>query len=199
MQGLSTLLNGVADVVWYNSIRGYISTRIDFFLEQTLSGMLTIVGTIALTCMTIWIMVQGYMILSGRSQEGVKGFIFNAGKSYLIIAVATGLAAGSGFSVRTLTDDLTSTVAQVVAGDEKAAKCLSADSAFLGCKIDRSLQVMQATMNFVGQLDTADDPILEDKKARAGWFVGIGSAGSALVAGTMLLLYKVMMMQSMVL
>jgi type IV secretion system protein VirB6 len=143
--------------------------------------------------MIIWIMVQGYMIVSGRSQEGIKGFIFNTGKSYLIIAVATGLAAGSGFSVRTLTDDLTSTVAQVVAGDEKAAKCLSADSAFLGCKIDRSLQVMQATMNFVGQLDTADDPILEDKKARAGWFVGIGSAGPALVAGTMLLLYKVMM------
>jgi type IV secretion system protein VirB6 len=149
--------------------------------------------------MIIWIMVQGYMIVSGRSQEGIKGFIFNTGKSYLIIAVATGLAAGSGFSVRTLTDDLTSTVAQVVAGDEKAAKCLSADSAFLGCKIDRSLQVMQATMNFVGQLDTADDPILEDKKARAGWFVGIGSAGPALVAGTMLLLYKVLMMRSMVL
>ena len=160
---------------------------------------MSIVGVIALVCMAIWIMVQGYMIVSGRSQEGIKGFIFNAGKSYLIIAVATGLAAGSGFSVRTLTDDLTSTVAQVVAGDEKAAKCLSADSAFLGCKIDRSLQVMQATMNFVGQLDTADDPILEDKKARAGWFVGIGSAGPALVAGTMLLLYKVMMMRSMVL
>ncbi|MGL4768583.1 MAG: type IV secretion system protein [Formosimonas sp.] len=193
MQGLSGLLNGVADVVWYNSIRGYISTRIDYFLEHTLSGTLTIVGTIALSAMTLWIMFQGFMIVTGRSQDGFKGFLVNAFRSYLIVLVATGMAAGSAFSVRTLTDTLTTTVAQVVTGSTAAAKCLEADSAFLGCKVDRNLQVMQASMNFVGQLDTADDPILEDKKARAGWFVGIGTAGPALVTGTMLLLYKVMM------
>ncbi|MGL4768587.1 MAG: type IV secretion system protein [Formosimonas sp.] len=161
-----------------------------------MSGTLTIVGTIALSAMTLWIMFQGFMIVTGRSQDGIKGFLVNAFRSYLIVLVATGMAAGSGFSVRKLTDDLTSAVAQVVTGSTAAAKCLEADSAFLGCKVDRNLQVMQASMNFVGQLDTADDPILEDKKARAGWFVGIGTAGPALVTGTMLLLYKVMMCTS---
>ena len=101
------------------------------------------------------------------------------------------LAAGQGFSVRTLTDDLMSSVAEVMAGDIAVAKCLKADSAYLGCKVDRNLMVMQAAMNFAGQLDTADDPILEDKKTRASWFIGVGTGGPAIVAGTMILMYKV--------
>ena len=101
------------------------------------------------------------------------------------------LAAGQGFSVRTLTDDLMSSVAEVMAGDIAVAKCLKADSAYLGCKVDRNLMVMQAAMNFAGQLDTAEDPVLEDKKTRASWFIGVGTAGPALVAGAMILMYKV--------
>jgi hypothetical protein len=68
-----------------------------------------------------------------------------------------------------------SSVSEVVAGDEDIAKCLKQDAAFFGCKIDRNLQVMQAAMSFVGQLDTADDPMLEEKKTRASYFVGIGT------------------------
>jgi type IV secretion system protein VirB6 len=81
MQGLNDMLNSAADLVWYNSMRGYISTRIDYFLEHTLSGTLTIVGAIALTLFTLWIMIQGYMIATGRTQDGLKGFILNALKS----------------------------------------------------------------------------------------------------------------------
>ena len=84
-----------------------------------------------------------------------------------------------------------SSVAEVMAGDTAVAKCLKADAAYLGCKVDRNLMVMQAAMNFAGQLDTADDPILEDKKTRASWFIGVGTGGPAIVAGTMILMYKV--------
>lgn len=191
MQSLSDMLNGAIELVWFNTIRSYISTRIDYFLEHTLSGTLTIVGVIAVSLFTLWIMIQGFLIATGRSQEGLKGFLLDAFKKYLIIIVATGLAAGQGFSVRALTDDFMNVTAQVMAGDEDVAKCLKADASFFGCKIDRNLQTMQAAMAFIGQLDTADDPILEDKKTRASYFVGIGIGTPALVAGTMLLMYKV--------
>ncbi|MGL4768266.1 MAG: type IV secretion system protein [Formosimonas sp.] len=147
----------------------------------------------ALTLMTLWIIFQGYALVTGRSQEGAKGFVFNAMKSYVIIMVATGVAATSSFSVRALTDKTTDLVAEVMTGNSDMAKCLRANGAFLGCKVDRNLQVMQVAMNVVGQIDTANDPVLEDKKARAAWFTGIGSAGPALVTGTMILMYKVMM------
>ena len=191
MQDLTDMISGAADLALFSSIRSYVSTRIDFFLEHTLSGALTVVGGVALAAMTIWIMIQGYLIVSGRSQDGLKGFLIQAFKSYLIVLVATGLAAGQGFSVRTLTDDLMGSVAEVMAGDGDVAKCLKADAAFLGCKVDRNLTLMQGAMNFAGQLDTADDPILEEKKTRASWFIGVGTGGPAIVAGTMILMYKV--------
>ena len=102
------------------------------------------------------------------------------------------LTAGQGLSVRTLTDDLMSSVSQMMTGNKDAAKCLQTDAAFLGCKVDRGLQVMQASMTFIGQIDTADDPILEDKKVRAGYFAGIGTAGPAIIVGSMILMYKIM-------
>ena len=102
------------------------------------------------------------------------------------------ITAGQGFSVRTLTDDLMSSVSQMMTGNKDAAKCLQTDAAFLGCKVDRGLQVMQASMTFIGQIDTADDPILEDKKVRAGYFAGIGTAGPAIIVGSMILMYKIM-------
>ena len=101
------------------------------------------------------------------------------------------ITAGQGFSVRTLTEGVMNSVAEVMAGDSDAAKCLKADASFLGCKVDRNLMVMQGAMNFAGQLDTANDPVLEDKKTRASWFIGVGTAGPAMVAGSMILMYKV--------
>ena len=101
------------------------------------------------------------------------------------------ITAGQSFSVRALTDGVMNSVAEVMAGDGDVAKCLKADAAFLGCKVDRNLTLMQGAMNFAGQLDTADDPILEEKKTRASWFIGVGTGGPAIVAGTMILMYKV--------
>ena len=191
MQSLTDMINGAADLALFSAIRSYVSTRIDFFLEHTLSGALTIVGGVVLAAFTVWIMIQGFLIVTGRSQDGLKGFLLQSAKAYLIILVATGLAAGQGFSVRTLTEGVMNSVAEVMAGDSDAAKCLKADASFLGCKVDRNLVVMQGAMNFAGQLDTADDPILEDKKTRASWFIGVGTGGPAIVAGTMILMYKV--------
>ena len=191
MQSLTDLIQGAADLALFSAIRGYISTRIDYFLEHTLSGALTVVGFVGIIALTIWIMGQGFLIVTGRSQDGLKGFLLQAFKAYFIVGIATGLAASGPYSVRTLTDGVMNSVAEVMAGDGDAAKCLKADASFLGCKVDRNLMVMQGAMNFAGQLDTANDPVLEDKKTRASWFIGVGTAGPAMVAGSMILMYKV--------
>ena len=63
----------------------------------------------------------------------------------------------------------------------------------LGCKIDKNLSTTQAIMGFINQVDTANNPILEEKVEKAKMFAGIGSAGPGIVAGTMLILYRVAM------
>ena len=70
---------GDADAKLYGSIRNYIAARIELLLEYTLSRNLSLALTIIGALFTLWIMVQGYLILTGRSQESLKTFIFDLG------------------------------------------------------------------------------------------------------------------------
>ena len=147
------------DLLLYSSIRDYIYARISFFTEHVLSKNLTLVFTIIVALLTLWIMIQGYLIATGRSQEGLKGFVYGLGKTYLIVAVALGVAAGGDFSVRVLTDTLSDGISQIMTGDsDVGSKCLTQDS-----------------------------------KSIIGWFVGVGTAGPAIVAGTMLIMFRIAM------
>jgi type IV secretion system protein VirB6 len=89
-----------------------------------------------------------------------------------------------------LTDNLNDSISSVMTGNTDAAKCLKTDAAFLGCKVDRAFTATQAITTFIGGIDTAGDPVLEDKKARASLFAGSGAAAPGIVAASMLLLYK---------
>lgn len=140
-------------------------------------------------------MIQGYMIVTGRSQDGIKGFIYNLGKTYFIVAMALGVAAGGKFGVRTLTDTLSDGISQIMTGDsDVGSKCLTQETqAILGCKIDRNLTATQSMMGMLDGIDTADSEYLEGKVTQARWFAGVGTAGPAIVAGTMLIMFRIAM------
>ena len=143
---------------------------------------------------TLWIMVQGYLILTGRSQESLKTFIFNLGKTYIIILVALGVSSTSEFSLRTLTEVTTDGVASLMVGENDVGECImKSTSSILGCKIDKSLTVAQASMAFINQIDTADNPNVAAQVERAKLFAGAGAAGPGIVTGTMLIIYRVAM------
>ena len=136
-------------------------------------------------------------MVMGNSQASAKDFVFKAVRAWIIIAFATGLAASMGFSIRAVTTDLTNLISESLTGDAAAGACTnSADNdkyGLMGCKIDKNLARTQAAMAFVSQLDAANDPVLEDKKARASLFAGAGIGGPAIVAGALMLTLKVSM------
>ena len=140
-------------------------------------------------------MVQGYLIATGRSQEGLKGFAFGLGKAYFIVFVALGVASSSNFAIRTLTDTTADTLSEIMRGDNKiGAACLtqSTDS-FVGCKIDQNLTVAQSIMGMLNRIDTAGDPNIFTQLNQAKWFAGVGTAGPGVVAGTMLIVFRIAM------
>lgn len=144
------ILDGLTDGALYGSLRNYIAARIELLLEYTLSRNLSLALTIIGALFTLWIMVQGYLILTGRSQENLKTFIFNLGKTYIIILVALGVSSTSEFSLRTLTEVTTDGVASLMVGENNVGKCImKSTSSLLGCKIDKSLTVAQASMALV--------------------------------------------------
>ena len=192
--GFDELLGAAVDGGLYGSLRNYIAARIELLLEYTLSRNLSLALTIIGALFTLWIMVQGYLILTGRSQENLKTFIFNLGKTYIIILVALGVSSTSEFSLRTLTEVTTDGVASLMVGENDVGECImKSTSSLLGCKIDKSLTVAQASMAFINQIDTAENPNIAAQVERAKLFAGAGAAGPGIVTGTMLIIYRVAM------
>ena len=181
------------DLLLYTGIRDYLYARIGYFTEVVLSKNLNLALTMVLALLTLWIMIQGYLIVTGRSQEGLKGFIFSLGKNYVVIAIALGVSLGSGFSVRVLTDNLANGISQVMHGNNDfGSECLTEQTSYItGCKIDLNLKTTQLVLSGLSAIDTADDDHLEDMLSEAKWFAGVGTAGPAIVAGTMLILYRI--------
>ena len=197
MNSLSSIFNSLGDLALYRGISNYIDARINYFTESTLANVFIIVGTLSLILLTLWMIWYGYQMVTGNSQASAKDFVFKAVRAWIIIAFATGLAASMGFSIRAVTTDLTNLISESLTGDAAAGACTnSADNdkyGLMGCKIDKNLARTQAAMAFVSQLDAANDPVLEDKKARASLFAGAGIGGPAIVAGAFLLTLKVAM------
>ena len=185
----------MGDFLLYASIRDYLYARITLFTEQVLSQNLQLALTIVFGLLTLWIIIQGYLIVTGRSQEGIKGFIYGLGKSYFIIAVALGVASSNSFSVRLLTDNLTDGISQVMTGkSDMGSECLTQKTqSIIGCRIDLNLKATQIMMSRLSGIDTADNEYLENKLTEARWFTGVGTAGPAMVAGTMLIMFRIAM------
>lgn len=192
---MDQFISGVGELAIYTSIRDYIYARIEFLTEHLLSKNLSMALSLVLALLTLWIMVQGYLIATGRSQEGLKGFAFGLGKAYFIVFVALGVASSSNFAIRTLTDTTADTLSEIMRGDNKiGAACLtqSTDS-FVGCKIDQNLTVAQSIMGMLSRIDTAGDPNIFTQLNQAKWFAGVGTAGPGVVAGTMLIVFRIAM------
>lgn len=188
-------LQSAADVTLYSSIRNYLAARIEYFMESTLSHNISLALTVVGVLFTFWIMVQGYLILTGRSQESLKTFVFNIGKTYIIILFALGVSSTSEFAVRELTEVTTDGVASLMMDkDIDISKCtIKASSSVLGCQIDKNLITAQALMAFINQVDTTNDVHSAEQVERAKLFAGAGAAGPGIVTGTMLILYRVAM------
>ena len=158
---------------------------------------MTLTAVSSLIVLTLWMKWYGYQMVMGNSQASAKDFVYKAVRAWIIIAFATGLAASMGFSIRAVTTDLTNLISESLTGDAAVGACTnSADNdkyGLMGCKIDKNLARTQAAMAFVSQLDAANDPVLEDKKARASLFAGAGIGGPAIVAGALMLTLKVSM------
>ncbi|HDS1146465.1 TPA: type IV secretion system protein [Stenotrophomonas maltophilia] len=60
-------------------------------------------------------------------------------------------------------------------------------------QIDKSLAWMQVALSSIDGIKILNDPGLQADKTRALWFIGLGTGGPAVTAGSMLLLYEVAM------
>ncbi|MGW8276915.1 type IV secretion system protein [Xanthomonas axonopodis] len=146
------------------------------------------VGVVALTVLTLWILIQGYRIVTRQSREAAMGLVVTALRAALIIGLATSMAQGSSRLYWALTDGVSHAITKTVTGDS--------DSPYEA--IDKNLMLMQVAMSGLDQINTGGDAESKDEKDRARWFTGLGMAGPGVVAGSMLLLNKLAMAMALV-
>lgn len=180
---LNPKVQSVGDFVFFRLILSYLREEIQKFGVGMMTNAMTWVGAIALTAMTLWILVQGYRIVTGISREPMMALVSNSLRAAFIIGVATSMAA-FGTNMHTFfTEDLNKEIHWIVTGKDTKIED----------QIDKSLAWMQVALTSIDMIDVVRDPTLDDDKNRAMWFVGMGTGGPAIVSGTMLLLYEIAM------
>lgn len=181
MNWLGGQVQSLGDFVFFALILGYLREEIEAFGIEMLGRVMQWVGSLALTLMILWILIQGYRIATGRSRDSMMLLVMNSLRATLIVTVATSMAMFGTDLNEFLVDDVRDAIHEQVTGNVGSP----ADS------IDRNLAWMQVALTSIDSLDAAGDVTIDSAKTRAMWFAGLGTGGPALVGGTMLLLYEV--------
>ncbi|PSD18398.1 type VI secretion protein [Stenotrophomonas maltophilia] len=179
--GFATRVQSIGDFVFFRLILNFLRERISAFGLQLMENMMAWVLGISLTLMTLWVLIQGYRIVTGRSRDSMMILVTNMARAALIVSVASSMGMfGTNlhtFFTKTVRDEIT----QVVTNTNKSPEE----------QIDDNLAYLQVALASIDAIDVMSDPEMIDEKARAMWYVGLGTAGPAITAGSMLLLYEI--------
>ncbi|MEO8001699.1 MAG: type IV secretion system protein [Arenimonas sp.] len=181
IRSMTSVLSDASNLIFFQQINSFLNEEIAKFGASLLTRTMIWVSSVALTLLTIWIMIQGYRIITGQSRDSMMALVTNSLRASLIVAFATGFAIGGSSIFEILSNDVPQNINQVVTGSEEDAYK----------NIDRSLGYMQLAFSSIDALQSGGDPMVGDAKSRAIWFTGVGTGGPAITAGVMLLLNKI--------
>ena len=170
----------ISNLAFFVLINKFLRDQIDEFQSQLLSQTMALVAFTALALLTLWLVIQGWRILFGRSQQLMMDLVGDALKAVIVLSVAAGMAAGSSPLYKALTDGLIVAIASLVDGANDPYQ-----------RIDENLAVMQAMFSTIDAISSGNDPTLASAKVTAKWFSAIGVAGPAVIGGALLLINKV--------
>jgi type IV secretion system protein VirB6 len=177
---------GVGDFFYYALIYKFVQSEILGIGPAIMSRMMNFVGALAMVLMTIWILFNGFRIVSGQSRDSMMVFVMNAARSTFIVAVATTMTLAGSDLQTLLTENLDRQAVQLITGeDDKRASDL----------IEKNLVLMQLALSSIDMVNISEDGSmnLSEQKTRALWMVGLGAGGPPVVAGVLLLMYQVAM------
>jgi type IV secretion system protein VirB6 len=172
---------GLGDYVFFKLINSYLNHEIDEFGMELMKNAMNWVSVIAMTAVTLWILLAGYRIATGQSRESAMATMVKATKIVVILSIASVVGANGAMLHKTMTDNLDKEIHQLFTGDTDSA----ADA------IDENLAYTQLALAAVDVVRVSPtDPESLDKKNKALFMAGFGAASPAMAAGAMLLLFK---------
>lgn len=174
----------IGDFVYFALIYKWVSERIAQFGSDVTGRTMAWVSAMAMILVTLWVLLQGYRMITGQSREPMMAMVTSMGKIAVIVSVASSMSLGSIQLQDFFTNGLAKDINQLVTGSDSSPS----DA------IDRNLAYTQLAMGAIDAVyvPTGDAPTA-DVKARAMLIATLGTAGPAMAAGAMLLLYQMAM------
>ena len=172
---------GLGDYVFFKLINTYLNSEINTFGMALMKRAMNWVSVIAMTAVTLWVMLAGYRIATGQSRDSAMATMVKATKIVVILSIASVVGANGAMLHKTMTDNLDQEIHELFTGDAGSA----ADA------IDENLAYTQLALAAVDVVRVSPtDPESLDKKNKALFMAGFGAASPAMAAGAMLLLFK---------
>ena len=175
------IIDGIQQMAFYGAIYDFLDGAVNDFGVSLLNRAMQIVAGAALTALTIWLMIQGYRIVTGQSRESMAALISNSARAAFICACASGFALFGQDLSTFFKKDLGGQITELVTGDDTDARQ----------QIDRNLGLMTVAMLAIDSVNETEGTELAGSKTQAKIMAGIGAGAPAVVAGSMLLLFQI--------
>lgn len=175
--------SSLGDFAFFKLILDALETKVANFGGEVLDRVMKWVGVIGVKFMTLWLIIQGYRIMTGRSQASLAAVMSDAGWKALIVTVASAMSIFGDNLSGLLISDVQGVISTLITGDYTLpAK-----------QIDAALWQMQVALASIDAITVINDPVLSGEKQQAKLLIGFGTGGPAITAGAMLLLYQIAM------
>ena len=176
-------MSGPLDFIFFQLILNSLDKRLAAFSDLLLGRVVVWVAELALVCLTLWIFIQGYRIVSGTSRESMMALVLRASRALVIVIVAANVDMVEKRIPQEFLSEIGAEISLVVTGSRTP----------LDQQVDHALGWMQVAMHSIDLIDVVNDLELAAEKQQAKFMVGMGTGGPAVVVGAMMLLYRIAM------
>lgn len=176
----------ITSLGFYYLILNFIKDEIGAFQGELLGRFAGLLGIVALSVLTIWVFLQGWRVVTGRSREPMMALVGDALKAMIIVGVATGWAGTSTSLYSTLTTGLGSVVYGAVTGEESNLDGLYKT-------MNKNMALTTIALGAVSSAQSGEDGQITGESLMMGFMSVLGTGGPALAGGTMLALNQVAM------
>src|SRR6185437_95482 len=167
--------------VYFVLIYNWLSDKINTFGLDLMASLMTWASGIALVLVTLWIMIQGYRMITGQSRDSMMALVMNMTRIAIIVTAATTMSMFGANLHHFLTTDLSTEVNHLFTGDSSTA----AET------IDDNLAWTQLALGAIDAVQVSpQDVSLSNTKDNALLMAGFGTASPPMAAAAMLLLYQ---------
>lgn len=175
-------MTNLGDYLYYALVYNYLQQKIADFQHNVLAQMMTWASGIALVLITLWIMIQGFRLITGQSRDSMMAMVVNMTRIVIIVTAATSMSifGGSLQGMLSANGTLGSEISQLVSGEDSPISA-----------IDKNMAATQLSLAAIDVVQVPPgDSATADQKAHAMLLAGFGAASPAMAAGAMLLLYQ---------